>query len=152
MSVPNRKITPIQLFSVLFLSRLFASMTYIAGLDRDLQPGETVVAMLYSSAFIVISGVGEAVFLKNDSGVGILMRTKSVSNKFFVFTDVFYLVFFLAYCALAAARFNLFVNFSVTSPRMPESFSIFSCCFNRYSFAFSICIALSLFWNCERSF
>lgn len=110
MSVPNRKITPIQLFSVLFLSRLFASMTYIAGLDRDLQPGETVVAMLYSSAFIVIAGVGEAVFLKNDSGVGILMRTKSVSNKFFVFTDVFYLVFFLAYCALAAARFNLFVN------------------------------------------
>mgnify|MGYP002517612943 CR=1 FL=1 len=110
MSAPNRKITPVQLFSVLFLSRLFASMTYIAGLDRDLQPGETVAAMLYASAFIVIACVCEAVFLKNDDGVGILMRAKSASNKFFVFTDVFYLVFFLAYCALAAARFNLFVN------------------------------------------
>lgn len=110
MSAPNRKITPVQLFSVLFLSRLFAAMTYIAGLDRDLQPGETVVAMLYASALIVIAGVGEAVFLKNDSGVGILMRTKNASKKLFVFTDVFYLVFFLAYSALAAARFNLFVN------------------------------------------
>ena len=115
MSAPNRKITPVQLFSVLFLSRLFAAMTYIAGLDRDLQPGETVVAMLYASALIVIAGVGEAVFLKNDSGVGILMRTKNASKKLFVFTDVFYLVFFLAYSALAAARFNLFVFFKNTA-------------------------------------
>ena len=36
---------------------------------------------------------------------------------------------------------------SFTSPRMPEIFSSFSCCFNIYSFAFNICIALSLFWN-----
>ena len=41
---------------------------------------------------------------------------------------------------------------SVTSPRISDSFSAFSCCFNRYSFAFSICMALSLFWNWDRSF
>ncbi len=110
MSAPNRKITPVQLFSVLFLSRLFASMTYISGLDRDLLPGETVAAMLVSCVFIMLCGACVGVFLKNDSSTGILMRTKSLSKSFFIFTDIFYLVFFTAYCALASARFNLFVN------------------------------------------
>ena len=41
---------------------------------------------------------------------------------------------------------------SVTSPRIPESLASASCCFRRYNFAFSICIALSLFICWERSF
>ena len=41
---------------------------------------------------------------------------------------------------------------SVTSPRISAAFLAFSSSFKRYSLAFSICMALSLFMCWERSF
>lgn len=110
MSAGNNKITPTQLFSALFLSRLFASMTYIAGLDRDLKPGETVAAMLAAAVFLFAAGAFDAVFLKNDGGVGIITRANTLKKPFGKAVSLIYFLFFSAYGAVAAARFNLFIN------------------------------------------
>lgn len=110
MSTGNHKITPAQLFSALFLSRLFASMTYIAGLDRDLKPGETVIAMLAAAVFLFAASMFDAVFLKNDGGAGIITRANSLKKPFGKVVSLVYFLFFSAYGAVAAARFNLFIN------------------------------------------
>lgn len=110
MSAGNNKITPAQLFCTLFLSRLFASMTYIAGLDRDLKPGETVVAMVSAALFLFAGSFFDSLFLKNDGGAGIITRSNSLLKPAGKVVSLIYFLFFTAYSSVAAARFNLFIN------------------------------------------
>ena len=56
----NKKITPFQFFTLLFLSRVFAMVTYIAGINKNLSTTDEVIASVFTGLFLAVSAIAFA--------------------------------------------------------------------------------------------
>ena len=120
----NKKITPFQFFTLLFLSRVFAMVTYIAGINKNLSTTDEVIASVFTGLFLAVSAIPVVLFLKNDNESGIIKRASCLSESFSKIICVFYLIEALYFGTITAVRFGIFTG-SVMFPDTNMGFFIF---------------------------
>ena len=76
------KITSFQFFTILFLSRVFAMVTYITSLRTQLTTTDEVIGTLLMGVFLFITAIPTALFLKKDNQSSIITRASVVSETF----------------------------------------------------------------------
>lgn len=120
----NKKITPFQFFTLLFLSRVFAMVTYIAGINKELSTTDEVIASVFTGLFLVGSAIPVILFLKQDNESSIIKRASCLSESFSKLLCIFYLIEALYFGVITAVRFGIFTG-SVMFPDTNMSFFIF---------------------------
>jgi hypothetical protein len=118
------KITSFQFYTLMFLSRVFAMVTYIAGINEELSTTDEIIASVFTGVFLIISAIPIILFLKNDNESGIIKRASCLSENFSKVLCVFYLIEALYFGIITAVRFGIFTG-SVMFPDTNMAFFIF---------------------------
>lgn len=117
------KITPFQFFTILFLSRVFAMVTYITSLRTQLTTTDEVTATLVMGAFLLITAIPTAIFLKKDNTSSIITRASVISELFAKILCVFFLIDYLYFGIITSVRFGIFTG-SVMFPDTNVTFFV----------------------------
>ncbi len=117
------KITPFQFYTLLFLSRVFGMVTYIAGINEELSTTDEIIASVFTGIFLIISAIPTVIFLKHDNESGIINRASCLSEKFSKILCVFFLLEALYFGTITAVRFGIFTG-SVMFPDTNMAFFI----------------------------
>ncbi len=119
------KITPFQFYSILFLSRVFSMVTYVANVRTTLQTTDEVIAAVFTGIFLIITAIPTAVFLRQNNKSSIIMRSEVLSKRFAKSICVIYLINYLYFGIITSVRFGIFTG-SVMFPDTNISFFIFA--------------------------
>lgn len=106
----THKITSFQFYTVLFLSRVFAMVTYVAGVRESLSATDEVIAVAATGIFLFLTAVPVAIFLKQDNSSSLITRASCVSLKFAKILCIIYLVDYLYFGIITAVRFGIFTG------------------------------------------
>lgn len=117
------KITSFQFFTILFLSRVFAMVTYITSLRTQLSTTDEVIATVLMGVFLLITAIPTAVFLKKDNESSIIMRASVVSKTFAKVLCVIYFIDYLYFGIITSVRFGIFTG-SVMFPDTNVTFFV----------------------------
>ena len=117
------KITSFQFYTILFLSRVFAMVTYITSLRTQLTTTDEAIATLLMGAFLLITAIPTAIFLKQDNNSSIIMRASVVSEIFSKILCIFFLVDYLYFGIITSVRFGIFTG-SVMFPDTNVTFFV----------------------------
>lgn len=118
------KITPFQFYTMLFLSRVFAMVTYIASFRAQLSTTDEVIMSLIMGGFLIITSIPSAVFIKKDNKSSLITRASCVST---IFSKVLCIIFFaecLYFGIITSVRFGIFTG-SVMFPDINITFFVF---------------------------
>lgn len=117
------KITSFQFFTILFLSRVFAMVTYITSLRTQLTTTDEVIMTVVMGIFLLVTAIPVAIFLKQDNKSSIIMRASVVSEIFSKILCVIYLVDYLYFGIITSVRFGIFTG-SVMFPDTNVTFFV----------------------------
>lgn len=117
------KITSFQFFTILFLSRVFAMVTYITSLRTQLTTTDEIIATLLMGIFLLITAIPTAIFLKQDNKSSIIMRASVVSKILSKFLCVVFLADYLYFGIITSVRFGIFTG-SVMFPDINVTFFV----------------------------
>ena len=117
------KITPFQFYTILFLSRVFAMVTYITSLRTQLTTTDEAIATLLMGVFLLITAIPTAIFLKQDNKSSIIMRASVVSEIFSKILCIFFIVDYLYFGIITSVRFGIFTG-SVMFPDTNVTFFV----------------------------
>ena len=117
------KITSFQFFTILFLSRVFAMVTYITSLRTQLSTTDEVIGTILMGAFLLITAIPTALFLKQDNKSSIIMRASVVSETFAKILCVIYFIDYLYFGIITSVRFGIFTG-SVMFPDTNVTFFV----------------------------
>lgn len=118
------KITPFQFYTILFLSRVFAVVTYIASFRTPLTTTDEVIMSLVMGGFLLITAIPTALFIRKDNKSSIITRASCVSTVFSKVICVIYLVEYLYFGVITSVRFGIFTG-SVMFPDINITFFVF---------------------------
>lgn len=118
------KITPFQFYTILFLSRVFAMVTYVASFRTQLSTTDEVIMSLIMGGFLLITAIPTAVFIKKDNKSSIITRASCVSTIFSKILCVIYLAESLYFGIITSVRFGIFTG-SVMFPDINIIFFVF---------------------------
>lgn len=116
----KEKITTVQLFSILFISRVLISLTYVPALSSGSFSTDLFVTVPISFAIMTIMLIPMYILLKNAHDQSVLECAENVSPIFTKVTAILYMLFFVYNGASAISRFTLFATSSL-QPRMPTA-------------------------------
>ena len=119
----SAEITPFQFYTVLFLSRVFAMVTYVAGVRESLSPTDEVIAALMTGIFLLLTSLPAVLFLKADNSSSLITRAGSISPVFSKVLCLFYLAAYLYFGIITSVRFGIFTG-SVMFPDTDVAFFI----------------------------
>lgn len=117
------EITPFQFYTVLFLSRVFAMVTYVAGVRESLSSTDEVIAALATGIFLLITAIPVVLFLHGDNSSSLISRASCISVVFSKVLCVFYLIGYFYFGIITAVRFGIFTG-SVMFPDTDVAFFI----------------------------
>lgn len=121
---PKAEITPLQFYTILFLSRIFALVTYVMSLRVQLSSTDRVVMTLFTGLFLVITAIPTAVFIRQDNTQSIIMRAEKLSPFFGKILCVLYFAEAVYFGVITSVRFGIFTG-SVMFPDTNIIFFIF---------------------------
>lgn len=121
---PKAKITPFQFFTILFLSRIFALVTYIVSLRTQLETTDRVIMTVFTAVFLFVTVIPVAVFIKQDNSRSITSRADSVSPVFGKVLCIIYFAEAMYLGVITCVRFGIFTG-SVMFPDTNILFFIF---------------------------
>ncbi len=104
------KITSFQFYSILFLSRIFALVSYVAGLRKDISNTDEVLAVVISCVFLFIALIPAIFFIRKDGTSSILTRASCVSPVFEKVVALIYLVSIIYTGIITTARFEMMIG------------------------------------------
>lgn len=104
------EITPFQFYTVLFLSRVFAMVTYVAGVREALTSTDEVIAAVVTGIFLLITAIPVVLFLRKDNKSSIITRAECISPVFSKILCIFYLVAYLWFGIITSVRFGIFTG------------------------------------------
>lgn len=104
------KITPFQLYSVLFLSRVFALVSYVSGFRESLSATGDVVAVAVAGVFLLLASIPIALFIKKDGSSSILTRASCISPAFEKIISLLFLIGIVYAGIITSARFELMIG------------------------------------------
>ena len=117
------KITSFQFFTILFLSRVFAMVTYITSLRTQLTTTDEVIGTLLMGGFLFITAIPTALFLKKDNQSSIITRASVVSETFSKLLCAIYFIDYLYFGIITSVRFGIFTG-SVMFPDTNVTFFV----------------------------
>ena len=104
------EITSFQFYSILFLSRVFALVSYVSGVRRALSSTGEVVAVALACVFLLIAAVPSVIFMRKDSSSSILARASGISPVLTKVLAIVYFVCILYSGIITASRFELMLG------------------------------------------
>lgn len=104
------KITSFQFYAILFLSRIFALVSYISGEKNNLSATGEILAVVTACLFILVASIPTMLFIRKDSTSSILMRASCISPVFEKIVAFFHLVSMIYTGIITASRFELMVG------------------------------------------
>lgn len=117
------EITPFQFYTVLFLSRVFAMVTYVAGVRESLASTDEVIAAVVTGLFLLLTSIPVVLFLRKDKSSSLITRASCISQPFSKVLCVFYLAAYLYFGIITSVRFGIFTG-SVMFPDTDVMFFI----------------------------
>lgn len=108
-----QKISTAQFFSLLLLSRLLSTLTFMPVFDENVNNSDYIVAILLGSAVMLLMLLPMYFLFKNSDGMGVTELCKSVSPRTARALCVLYVAFFLIDACSTLLRLNLFVASAV---------------------------------------
>ena len=128
-----QKISTAQFFSLLLLSRLLTTLTFMPVFEMKVNNLDYIVAILLGSAVMLLFLLPMYYLFKNSGGKGVLELAQDISPTFSKVLCVFYVAFFLIDAYATLLRLNLFVA-SAVFPETDTSFfillTLFAVCFS----------------------
>ncbi len=121
---PKAEITPVQFYTILFLSRIFALVTYVMSLRTQLSSTDRVIMTLFTGVFLVLTAIPTAIFIRQDNTQSVIMRAGKLSHVFSRIICIFYLVEAVYFGVITSVRFGIFTG-SVMFPDTNIVFFIF---------------------------
>lgn len=118
------KITSFQFYTILFLSRVFAMVTYVASLRTQLSATDEVIMTLVMAVFLLITAIPTALLLKTDNKSSLIMRASCLSKVYAKIICVVYIIDYLYFGIITTVRFGIFTG-SVMFPDTNILFFIF---------------------------
>lgn len=115
------KISSFQFYNILFLSRFFAVVTYIANLRIDLSPSDKAASSVFTALYLFVTCIPTYLLLRKDSQSSIITRASCLSPVFAKILCIVYIADFLYYGTVTAARFELLIS-SVMFPETNMAF------------------------------
>lgn len=119
----KNKITPFQFYTVLYLGRIFSFVTYIANIHSEISSTETLIIMLLTGVYMMITSIPTLVLLNNRSEVSIIKRAEYISKPLSKIFCVLFILDYFFYGIITAARFEIFTS-SVMFPETDMSFLV----------------------------
>lgn len=119
-----QKISTAQFFSLLLLSRLLTTLTFMPVFEMKVNNLDYIVAILLGSAVMLLFLLPMYYLFKNSGGKGVLELAQDISPTFSKVLCVFYVAFFLIDAYATLLRLNLFVA-SAVFPKRTQAFSYF---------------------------
>lgn len=116
-------ITPFQFYTLLFLSRIFSLVAYIANMRAQLSSSETLVGSLLMGIFLLLTSLPTLWLMKKDANSSVLTRASCLSAVYEKIICLIYLADFFFYGIMTATRFELFAS-SVMFPETDMSFVV----------------------------
>lgn len=116
----KEKITALQLFSILFISRILVSLTYVPALSSGSFSTDLFLTVPLSFLIMTIMFIPMYILLKKHKGQSVLDCAEDISSVFVKIIAVLFLLFFVYNGASAISRFTIFVTSSL-QPRMPAA-------------------------------
>lgn len=104
------KITSFQFYSILFLSRIFALVSYVAGFRKDISITDEVLAVVISCVFLFIALIPAIFFIRKDGTSSILTRASCVSPVFEKIVALIYLASIIYTGIITTARFEMMIG------------------------------------------
>ncbi|MBR3867890.1 MAG: GerAB/ArcD/ProY family transporter [Clostridia bacterium] len=118
------KITPFQFYTILFLSRVFAMVTYVASFMTQRSSTDEVIMSLIMGGFLLLTAIPTAIFIKKDNTSSIITRASCVSTVFSKILCVIFFIQSLYFGIITSVRFGIFTG-SVMFPDINIIFFIF---------------------------
>ncbi|MCL2513737.1 MAG: GerAB/ArcD/ProY family transporter [Oscillospiraceae bacterium] len=106
----GKKIDSIQFYSLLFLSRLFTTITFLEGLRGGIGGTDMVIGSVLSAVLLFISAMPVFLLFRRETGVNILDIISVRSRAFSKIAAALYILLFLYTSVEAGARFGLFAG------------------------------------------
>lgn len=104
------EITSFQFYSILFLSRVFAVVSYVSGVRKSLSATDEVIAVAAACLFLIAVTIPTVLFIRKDSSSSILARASCISSGFEKIAAVIYLVSIVYTGIVTTARFELMIG------------------------------------------
>ncbi len=104
------EITPFQFYTVLFLSRVFAMVTYVAGVRESLSSTDEVIAAVVTGFFLLLTSLPVVFFLRSDNRSSLITRASCISALFSKVLCVIYLISYLYFGIITSVRFGIFTG------------------------------------------
>ncbi len=114
----KEKITAIQLFSILFISRILISLTYAPALSSGSFSTDLFFTVPLSFLIMTIMFIPMYILLKKHNSQSVLDCAEDISPVFLKIVAILFLLFFVYNGASAISRFTIFATSSL-QPRMP---------------------------------
>ena len=118
------EITPFQFYTILFLSRVFAMVTYVAGFRSQLTTTDEVIMTLVMGVFLLVTAIPVALFNRKGNRLSVIDRASEVSAVFSKILCVIYFAGTLYFGIVTAVRFGIFTG-SVMFPDINITFFVF---------------------------
>lgn len=109
----KEKITTVQLFSILFISRILISLTYVPALSSGSFTADLFLTVPISFSVMIIMLIPMVILLKKHKNQSVLDYAEDVSPLFLKIISVLFLLFFVYSSASAIAGFALFATSSL---------------------------------------
>ncbi|MBE6811678.1 MAG: hypothetical protein E7523_02220 [Ruminococcaceae bacterium] len=106
----KNKISSLQLFCILFVSRLLGTFTYMSQLQTTLHAGSRIVATGVCLIFSILSAIPVLLFLQKQNNASFLNSVSILSDKTSRLIGIFYAVVFLFAAIITITRFGLFAG------------------------------------------
>lgn len=117
------KISSFQFYNILFLSRVFALVTYIANLKINLSPSDKVASSVFMALYLLVTCIPTYLLVRKDSQSSVITRASCLSPVFAKVLCIIYIADFLYYGVVTASRFELLIS-SVMFPEKNMAFFI----------------------------
>ena len=104
------EITPFQFYTVLFLSRIFAMVTYIAGVREALTSTDEVIAAIATGIFLAITSLPVVFFLRGDNKSSLITRASCISQPLSKLLCAVYLASAIYFGIITSVRFGIFTG------------------------------------------
>ncbi|MBQ8209838.1 MAG: GerAB/ArcD/ProY family transporter [Clostridia bacterium] len=104
------KITSFQFYSILFLSRVFALVSYVSGVRKSLSSTDEVIAVAVACVFLLVASIPTMLFIRKDGTPSILTRASCISPVLEKCIAAVYLVSIVYTGIVTASRFELMIG------------------------------------------
>ena len=118
------KITHFQFYTILFLSRVFAMVTYVASFRVQLSSTDEMIMSLIMGGFLLLTAIPTAIFIKKDNRSSLITRASCISPVFSKILCVIFFIQSLCFGIITSVRFGIFTG-SVMFPDINITFFIF---------------------------